>query len=502
MKSSAPQVPLPVEIFRILRDHPRRWLLPAAAIAICTFAFAGLRDDTWVASQALVVRDEATGNVNHNRPKPGSFTRLEEMTTRQMTILELVRNAEVLKAVLVEVGPPADSNTAEWPTIKHVDSFRKRVQLAPPKGAEFGMTEVFYLQVKDSDQQRATRLVASLCNHLESSLQEFRRDQAASMIGELELSAKLAQEEVSLATARLTHIESQVGADLAELRILEKSPSGNSELRKKFHLIETDLRTFQLQQAANTHLRTVLVSAQNDPSQLLATPNPLLESQPALRRLKDGLVDTQLLTAHLTGRMSKTHPDVQTAVAAERQIARQLQAEIEVAVRGIDIDLKMGASRVSLLQNQFAETKDRLERLAGVRAEYSVVIDSVLSRTRVLRSAEENLAEARSNESASQAASLISRIGSPDTGSRPVGASRKMICAIGILAGLLAGAGFAVLVTPTGQQQVEAPAPAQPVAPKATPQFTSERLRESARSAPVNVSGALKKIADAPMVWN
>ena len=32
MNPSAHQVPLPVEIYRILRDHPRRWIIPTIAI--------------------------------------------------------------------------------------------------------------------------------------------------------------------------------------------------------------------------------------------------------------------------------------------------------------------------------------------------------------------------------------------------------------------------------------------------------------------------------------
>ena len=46
----------------------------------------------------------------------------------------------------------------------------------------------------------------------------------------------------------------------------------------------------------------LLKQAEADPTALVAAPCRLLDSQPALRRLKDGLVDSQLRTANLQGR--------------------------------------------------------------------------------------------------------------------------------------------------------------------------------------------------------
>ena len=56
--------------------------------------------------------------------------------------------------------------------------------------------------------------------------------------------------------------------------------------------------------------------------------NRLLDSQPALRRLKDGLVDAQLRTAALQGRMSAEHPEVISAKEAETQVAARVHAEL------------------------------------------------------------------------------------------------------------------------------------------------------------------------------
>ena len=75
---------------------------------------------------------------------------------------------------------------------------------------------------------------------------------------------------------------------------------------------------------ANRQLLALLEQAQADPTRLMAAPTRLLDSQPALRRLKDGLVDAQLRTATLQGRMSAEHPEVISAKEAETQVAARL----------------------------------------------------------------------------------------------------------------------------------------------------------------------------------
>ena len=448
MQNTSPQLPLPVEIYRILRGQPRKWIVPAVAVALLVGMYALVRPDTWVAAQALVVRDEAVGAVNLERPRPGQFPRIEQMTAKQKTILELLRGPELLRAVLEQAGHP-DGKAAPWPTAADVDRFRRAVKLVPPKGAEFGETEVFYLQVKDHDRERAILLAGLLCERLEASFQHLRKDKAESMIGELQRSVALSQSALDEVTDRLARIESEVGVDLAELRILHKSPSGDSDLRKKVHFIENELRTVEADLAANGELRRVLAAAEHDPGHLLATPNRLLESQPALRRLKDGLLDAQLTTARLLGSMSAEHPQVLGAQAAERAIAEDLHRELEIAIRGVDIDVKMNENRVAVLQSQLDEAHTRLGKLAGVRARYAMLLEEIANRNKILQAAEQNLADARGSQIASHAASLISRIGGPDTGSKPAGPGRLVLCLAGIGVGLLIGAGYAVLTAET-----------------------------------------------------
>ena len=77
-------------------------------------------EDTWEASQALIVRNEASSAEKG----PGKFSYPEEMKTVQETILEVVRSRSVLEAALREVGPPADCENARG--LAHRPRHRRR----------------------------------------------------------------------------------------------------------------------------------------------------------------------------------------------------------------------------------------------------------------------------------------------------------------------------------------------------------------------------------------
>jgi hypothetical protein len=138
----------PREVLHLLATYWRRWLVPAALVAGLATAYAVLVPPTWQALQALILRNEAT----NAELGPGKFARTDEMKTVQETILELAKSRGVLLAALQEVGPPADyADKDGWASEQDVDTLRQAVKLAPPKGAEFGATEVFYLDVRDPE---------------------------------------------------------------------------------------------------------------------------------------------------------------------------------------------------------------------------------------------------------------------------------------------------------------------------------------------------------------
>ena len=97
----------------------------------------------------------------------------------------------------------------------------------------------------------------------------------------------------------------------------------------------------------------------------------------------------------------------------------------------------------------------------------------------MLERAEQNLTNARSDRASAKAASLITRVDAPDTGTSPVSPSGLMIVLGGMLGGLLTGFGLVLLTAPATaaadaaaarEDSKAAPAPyAGPIPQHATP---------------------------------
>jgi uncharacterized protein involved in exopolysaccharide biosynthesis len=437
----------PVDLIQALRDQPRLWLAPAAIAVVLASCYLLVRSPRWEATQALYVREGAT--VDHRRP--GSFSDLAEMKTMQETILELARTDGVLRAALVQVGPPEGySQPADWPTKKDIAAVRNKLKITPPGGAEFGKTEVFYLQAEDRERQRAVALVAAICGQLEHRFRDLRQEKAESMINELRRTESLAEAELRSATQELATLEASVGIDLGELRMLLSSASANSDLRQKVVEIEDEVRGYEAKQRQGEQLLAMLISARNDPGRLLASPNALLESQPGLRRLKEGLIDAQLRTSQLLGTRSGEHPLVASAKASEQEIGENLHTELEIAIRGLQVELAMSAERLQSLGARRGELQGRLQELAGLRARYAALVATAENRTALLEEARADVAEAHANRAASASVSLLSRIDQADTGIYPIGPSKKVIVLAAALAGLLVGLGLVFLTTAPG----------------------------------------------------
>lgn len=446
MHPASASIPTPSQFLTFLVKHPKRWLLPALGMGMLASLYALVRPNTWEATQALILRNEAA-----TAPEtPGKFAHTDDMKTVQETILELVKSRGVLAEALAKVGPPPAYRgpLAAWPRPIDVEDLRDALKITPPKGAEFGKTEVFYLQVRDSDRDRAIALVEAVSQQLEARFQQVRNAKAQSMVDELVKAVKLARDDLAESTTRLAALETQVGSDLAELRMLHESSSGESALRRTVTEIHAELRQVQASKKANDQLLALLEAAQNEPGRLLATPNALLESQPALRRLKEGLIDAQLRTAELAGRRSESHPLVLAANEAEAQIRQHLHREVENALRAIRVDAQLAAERERLLNGQLAEATGRLNRLAGLRAEYANLVAEARHRGGLLERAEQKLAEARIAQATAQAASLIGRIDTPDAGIRPIGPGRMVVALSGLAGGLMAGLGVVALTFP------------------------------------------------------
>lgn len=449
----------PRDVVRTVMGHPLRVIVPVVAVTLLAAGYSLVRTTTWEASQALVVREEAGDRIT----RPGKFTHTDEMKTSQETILELAKSRSVLSKALAEVGPPAGSPAqAAWPSEKQIEALQANVKITPPKGAEFGKTEVFYLKVQDENRERAITLTQAVCRQLQNRFAELRESKARSTTDELTKTIRLAQDDLASATRALGAMEENVGRDLSELRILNESPAGDSDLRRTAIELEKELRAYRASQTEGDEFLKLLTEAQVDPGKLLASPSVLLKSQPALGRLKDGLVDAQLRTGQTLGTMSENHPLVKSARAAEQAIRDQLHNEIAVAIQGVEVDLRVNADRIQALAEQNAAIQARFGKLATVRAEYANLVAAAKSRGETLKAVEHDLSEARANQAGARAGSLINLVDSPDAGTRPQGPGRTAIVAAGFGGGLLISLAIVFLTVNPGHRPrpvVRRPAP-------------------------------------------
>ena len=367
----------PKQLLQLLRVHLALWLVPAAGIAAAVTVYAVSHEATWEASRALMVRNEAF----HAEHGPGKFDYPEEMKTIQETILEVVRSRGVLEAALREIGPPAGyKDAAAWPSQRDIVEARKSVKLAPPKGAEFGKTEVFYLNSQAADHARSVALNEAVFQQLKAQCQRLRDVKAQSVIEELGKTVHLAKTDLDEATSTLESTEKRLGSDLAELRSMQEMASSDSAVRRSGEEIRGGSPDCAASEKTERELLAVLAKIQDNPGRLAAMPNRLLESHPALRRLKDGLIDAQLRTAALMGTMYAEHPRVRAAKESEEEIGRQLHDELTLARRGVEVELRLLAGRRAVLEDQLAKTDRRLENLAEVRARYANQVAEVKNR--------------------------------------------------------------------------------------------------------------------------
>jgi hypothetical protein len=205
------------------------------------------------------------------------------------------------------------------------------------------------------------------------------------------------------------------------------------------------VRKFRAAVRQGQKLIALLEAAQEDPRELIATPNSLLTSQPALRRLKDGLIDSQLATSKLGGTRSPDHPRVRAAIEAEQQIRKDLHDELMSAIRGAQVELQLGRDQLAASEERLANLQERFADLAEERAEYSNRVAAVDNCRLTLDRARENLGTAKAAQAAAHSGSLVTRLDDPETGPYPAGPGRTVITAAGATAGLMLGLGLAFL---------------------------------------------------------
>lgn len=440
-----------VELAKVYWAWRRLWLATTilfGGLGIVYVLF--LKNDSWIASQGLIVRDEANGAVM----RLGRFQSQTEMKAAQETILEMARNTQVLHEALLAVGPEArlldyGTMTKDWPSQKEVATLAdEAVSVRAPKGAEFGTTEVIYLDVKQNARDRAIALNRAVCKALDARLRQVRIARADGVIDELTRAKVMAVDELRKATEQLQVIEREAGPDLSDLRGLSEANGSGNTSRQQLDNVRTELRQLENQHNLLVTDYSLLQDTQADPERLLSAPASILSSHPGLRKLREGLADAQLQTSQLRGRFTMEHPLVYVAMSSEKEIKAQLHDELSLALATALKDVENSQRRIDNLKRQQRQLEERLERLARIRADHNNHNNQVRARTQILQDAERELAEARASRDAALTTSLLTPLDEPVLGERPVGPGRTTIVAGTTLAGLFLGLGIVFLLTP------------------------------------------------------
>jgi len=426
------------------------WLSTTVIFAsLALFYVLLIKGDTWVASQAIIVRDEANGAVM----RLGRFESQTEMKAAQETILEMAHNTQVLGDALKAVGP--ERSWRVWlmgdrpPTASEIDDLaRNGIVVRAPRGAELGTTEVIYLDVKQNSPERAVKLTRAVCEALEHRMQKVRQSRADGVITELLTAKQTVQQQLRQATEQLTQMETEAGTDLSDLRGMTDTGGGGSSSRIVLDSIKAEIRQAEAQlQQLSTDLQLAIESCDN-PDHLLLTPGSLFNSQPGLKAIRDGLAAATINTSQVRGRYTTQHPLVQAALQSESNLREQLRNELQLAVQTLSKDSTIAADRIEKLNSQRLQLEARLAKIANIRAEYANVANEVRARSQQLQDCERDLAQAQASREAAMTSSLMTRLDQPLIGEKPVGPGRSTIVMGASLSGLFFGLGLVFLLSP------------------------------------------------------
>jgi polysaccharide biosynthesis transport protein len=423
-----------------------RWRFAATMIIVLviTASYAILAPPSWMASQAIIVRNDATAQFGAmGRSREG-----EDVKNTQETLQEVATSRSLLRNSLQRVGPPATASAEPWLSEEAIVRLRRAVSLAPPKGMEFGKTAVFYLRVKDPDRDRAIELTEAIYAELGKAFGQLRAAMNQNAISELTASVTLAEANLAQATRRLADVEKEAGVDLVALRMLHQSPVCDVPI---YHTLANgldELRRSREEQSQQTELLEMLRDAKDNPLLLSAAPKELIECHPGLARLIQGLSESRLRSFAGASKLSDEHPEMVALRREEANIREGIRQELSTAIQGVSAAIKLGATRHATLESQVSELNRRLSRLTDIRAEYSNLVAQVEQRRGLVEESQRHLAEARAACAGATSSSLLSRVDSPDGGLRPVSPSVAVIGLSGLLASVLAGFGVVLLTAP------------------------------------------------------
>jgi uncharacterized protein involved in exopolysaccharide biosynthesis len=410
-----------------------------------------IKQDLWLSSQALLVRDEAKATATS---KVARFDSAEAMKAAQETILEVARHEQVVAHALKVVGPEASGwgslfGNGNWPSNSLIKGTAgSLIAIRAPKGAEFGATEVIYLDVKQTNPDRALSFNKALADALQERLQEVRKSRAESIITELTHARDLAREQLMLATDKLSEAERGAGVELSDLRGMTDMIAGSGTSRAQLDQLKSEIRGLETTLQEQSGNLKLLQEAVLDPQAFAVAPSSVISSHPGLKRLREGYAEAHLTSSQLAGRFTEEHPLLAASRRSQEEIERRLAAELQASITNMELEMAVSSRTMERLKTLKKEVEDKLATLAEHRAGYANLISEVKTRTTILETAERELAEIEAAGTASLSINLVSKMGEPTVSETPIGPGRSTILAGSAAAGAMFGIGLVFLLSP------------------------------------------------------
>lgn len=423
------------------------WIISTITFgALSVFYVLLVKADHWEATQAIMVREEANNAVLGN----GKFESSTSMKAAQELVLEISKNPKVVRDALVVLGPrPSWFGTSNWPSKSTVDGYAKdAIFVKAPKGLQFGDSELIYLATRAESPERATKFNEALLESLSNHLQTVRAARAKSVTEELETARDAARQQLAQATEAINEIERRFGTDLSDLRSLSDGASTSTNSRIMLDQVKAEIRQAENQREKLLADQKLLEDAIRDPEGFIAAPGDIINSQPGLKRLREGFVDSQIAVSQLSSKYTDKHPSFLAAQETEKEIADRLLAELVATLDQVSTTSRTSEQNLLRLVEQQNQLEDRLDRIADVRANYSNLIVDFQTRSKILQETEQSLAQATASHDAASQTSLVTPVDSPIVGDSPVGLGKAAIVLICTFAGMLCGVGMVFFISP------------------------------------------------------
>lgn len=411
-------------------------------VLICasiSLVYALLAQKRWRASQTMLLRDDLLGQSF----KPGRFPSQESLKNAQETLLHIAKKSSVIREALRQTYPDKAESEA-WPPATLVDQTRELVSLLAPNGSDFGKTDVVVLSVYQATPESAKLFAERLSEQIEVHLRMFRMDVLRSMERELQLQYNQARTEFEAVAAPVRELVDAAGIDLESLRSFKDS-QGSFELQRVIENIKTEKRRFQTELQTCEKQLQLLREARANPQRSFVRNNELVQHQPALRKLTDGLNEAKLAYNTLAGTLLPDHPRVKGAQQAIENLELQIASEIELIEESLRTQMELAKSQVEFFQNEEAKYERRMLSINERRVDFQQLTNDLSQRLEALSKLQTNLSEIQSLASTADKVSLVSIVGPPELATKPKGTSRALLVLLGILGGGLLGLGIAFL---------------------------------------------------------